>query len=61
MSSFRLSRPNANSQNDWWSGSTLASNGKIYLMPGRSNNVAILKTSLPVYSNWMLAPQFNKF
>jgi hypothetical protein len=53
--------PNANSQNDWWSGSTLASNGKIYLIPGRSNNVAILKTSLPVYSNWMMAPQFNKF
>jgi hypothetical protein len=44
-----------------WFGGVLAPNGKIYMIPHEYSHVGIIKTGVPLLSNWMIASQFNKF
>jgi uncharacterized protein (DUF39 family) len=44
-----------------YAGGVLARNGKIYSIPINVDNVSIINTGLPKYSDWMLQAYFNKF
>ena len=43
-----------------WIGSILVSNGKVFGIPYNNHSVLIIKTGIPLYNNWMIAPEFNK-
>jgi len=42
-----------------WSGGVLGYDKKIYAIPRASLSLGIIKTGLP--TQWMFAPEFNKF
>ena len=42
-------------------GAILGPNGVIYTVPSTWGGISSIKTGIPTLSNWMIAPEFNKF